>query len=93
MKTMNSGIVDKHGIEVKVGDTICMPYITPLGKLTEDVDFEAEVVFQFGCFGYWDATEFIPLIKWMFKGKGEYVSNYGNKVVYTEEYIFWVKTK
>jgi len=88
---MKSGIVDKNGIEIKVGDTICLPYITPMGALTDEVDKEREVVFRFGCFGYWNETEFVPLIDWMTKKEDDYVPNQGNKIVYTDEYLCWVK--
>ena len=88
---MKSGIIDKNGIEIKEGDTICLPYITPMGELTEEVDKEREVVFRFGCFGYWNETYFVPLIDWMTKETGDYVPNQGNKIVYTDNYLCWVK--
>ena len=42
-------------------------------------------------FGYETETKFIPLMDWMETERGEYVSNCGNKVVYTEKYPFWVE--
>ena len=85
---MKSGIFDKNNREVKVGDTVLFPYITPMGELTDNFDFEKKIEFKFGCFGYWTDTEFIPLMEWMKKEVGEYVSNCGNKTVYTEKYNF-----
>ena len=88
---MKSGILDKKGTEVKVGDTLVFPYVNPMGKIHEDEeDFRAEVVFKYGCFGYETKTKFIPLIDWMEVQSGEYVSNCGNKTIYTERYPFWV---
>jgi len=83
-------IEDKNGIKVKAGDTIAMPYITPFGKLTDEEDFRCTVVFDHGCLGYYGALEFIPLFQWQKTRVGDYVSNKGNKVVYTREYPFWV---
>lgn len=88
---MKSNIFDKNGKEVKVGDTIAFPYIDPMGKITDDVDFTRKVVFKYGCFGYETQTSFVPLIEWMKIRHGEYVPNCGNKTIYTEEYLFWVE--
>jgi hypothetical protein len=89
---MKSNIFDKNGIEVKIGDTVIFPYITPMGEVTDDEDFKKEVVFKYGCFGYEAETAFIPLMNWMLTDKGEYISNFGNKTIYTEKYPFWVET-
>ena len=40
---VKSGIRDKHGNEVKIGDTLIFPYIDPWGGLDEDkADFAAK---------------------------------------------------
>lgn len=88
---MKSNIFDKNGIEVCNGDTLVFPYIDPMGKINDEEDFKKTVVFKFGCFGYETETKFIPLMDWMETERGEYVSNCGNKVVYTEKYPFWVQ--
>ena len=88
---MKSDIFDKNGIKVKIGDTIVFPYITPMGQVTDDEDFKKEVVFKYGCFGYDTKTTFEPLMNWMYTDKGEYISNCGNKTIYTEKYPFWVE--
>lgn len=87
---MKSNIFDKNGVEVKIGDTLVFPYVDPMGKIHNDEDFRATVIFKYGCFGYEAKTRFIPLIEWMEKQEGEYVSNCGNKTIYTEKYPFWV---
>jgi hypothetical protein len=88
---MKSNIFDKNGIEVCNGDTLVFPYIDPMGKLHDEEDFKKTVFFKYGCFGYETETKFIPLMEWMETERGEYVSNCGNKFVYTEKYPFWVQ--
>ena len=87
---IKSGIIDKNGIEVKIGDTIVLPYVDPMGDISETEGTKAIVVFEHGCFGYYDETHFNPLFIWQRQVKGEYISNEGNRVVYTGEYPFWV---
>lgn len=87
---MKSGIFDKNKKEVKVGDTLVFPYVTPKGELTDEEDFIATVVFKYGCFGFESQTSFIPLMEWMEIKSGDYVPNCGNKRIYTEKYPFWV---
>ena len=87
---MKSKIFDKNGIEVKEGDKITFPYVTPFGDLTEDEGFSKIVVFKYGCFGYETSTGFETLFSWMKTEQGVYVPNCGNKKIYTEKYPFWV---
>lgn len=87
---MTSNVFDKNGKEVSVGDTLVFPYIDPLGGTHDTEDFKATVLFKYGCFGYETATKFIPLMKWMEEEQGEYISNCGNKTIYTEKYPFWI---
>lgn len=87
---MKSGIFDKNGIEVKEGDTLIFPYVTPIGELTNDEDFRAKIVFKHGCFGYETEINFVPLFEWQLREKGDYVSNCGNKIIYTGKYTFWI---
>jgi len=88
---MKSNIFDKNGIEVKIGDTLIFPYITPMGEVTDDEDFKKQIVFKYGCFGYETKTGFDTLMNWMYTDKGDYVPNCGNKTIYTEKYPFWVE--
>lgn len=90
---MNSGIFDKNGKEVKVGDTLVFPYIDPMGRLHDTEDFRKVVVFKYGCYGFESQTMFIPLMEWMETKQGDYVPNCGNKIVYTEKYPFWIASE
>ena len=87
---MKSGIIDKNGIEIKAGDTLVLPYVDPMGRLTEEEGTRVIIVFEHGCFGYYDQTSFNPLFSWQRQVSGEYIPNEGNKVIYTGEYPFWV---
>ena len=93
LRLMKSGIKDKNGKEVKIGDWIAIPYIDPMGRLTEDEDYRVEVKFKYGCFGYYNELKFVPLLEWQSTDRGDYIPNAGNIVIYTEEYPFWVVTE
>ena len=88
---MKSGIIDKFGVEVEKGDVVIFPYINPMGKLEDEEDFRKKIIFKFGCFGYFNELDFVPLFNWMDTKMGEYVSNHGNKTVHLNTYPFWVK--
>jgi len=85
---MKTGIIDKNGREICLGDTIALPYVTPFGHVMESEDFRVEVCFFGGAFGWWTKTAFEPLLFWFRKGKGEYIPNAGNRVVYGD-FIGW----
>jgi len=87
---MKSGIKDKNGVEVKENDIIALPYLTPHGTITEDEEERVKVVYDHGCFGYYNKVKFIPLMNWQKTKDGEYVPNEGEKTIYTFEYYFWV---
>ena len=89
---MRSGIYDKHGIEVKIGDTLVFPYVTPIGDIdTDTVDFEATVIFAHGAYGYMTKVAFIPLFAWSKVEHGEYIPNHGEKRIILDIYPFFVK--
>lgn len=90
---MKSDIFDKNKKEVKKGDIVQFPYITPKGEITDVLDFEKKIVFKFGCFGFFTQTKFIPLMDCMETKQGEYIPNCGNKTIYTEIYPFIIKQK
>jgi len=76
MEKLRTQIFDKNKIEVKIGDTIVLPYIDPVGVIHRNTaDYEAEVVFKYGCVGYYTLTRYEPLMNWMEIEKGEYISN------------------
>ena len=87
---MKTNIFDKNGVEVKVGSRIMFPYITPLGELTEDADFEKIIEFKYGCVGYSTKTSFVPLMDWMPMSEGAYIPNEGNVRVYDTKCPFVV---
>lgn len=72
-----TGLLDVHGFELIEGDYVGVPYITPLGELTTEIDFKAQIVFYMGCYGYWHERRFTPLMDWCKRGKKEYVANVG----------------
>jgi len=88
---MKSGIIDKRGTEIKLGDTLVIPYIDPMGNVTEEADHKVKVVFEYGCFGYYTSTRFQPLFEWQSTEPGPYIPNAGIKRIYTGKYPFWVE--
>lgn len=88
---MSHQVKDKFGYEVFEGDTIIFPYIDPMGNPSLEPDFETKVVYKYGCLGYETKTKFIPLMNWMKTEEGKYIPNEGNKIIYTEKYLFWLK--
>ena len=87
---MKSGIIDKNGIEVEVGNWLAIPYIDPMGRLTEEEDYRVMVKFKYGCFGFYNNLVFVPLFEYQKTERGDYIPNEGTKVLYLEEYLFWV---
>lgn len=87
------GIKDKNGVKVQLGDTLCFPYVDPGGTIHKDqMHFEANITFLHGCFGYLTIhKEFFPLVDWAKKKQGLYIPNHGNKILITDEYVFWIK--
>ena len=90
---MRSNIFDVNKKEVVIGDTIKLPYVDPMGRVTGDFEGTAKVIFKFGCFGYEGVLRFVPLMEWMKTKAGDYVPNNGNKTLYTEKYPFEVITE
>ena len=88
-KVPNSQIKDHEGQEIKVGDTIGLFYVDPVGNLHKDsIDRQYVVEFKYGTFGIQTRICFVPLMEFMTAKSGDYVPNYGNKMVYTEKYNF-----
>lgn len=85
----SSGEVDLTGKEIYAGDIVTKMYISPLGEYTSELDddFVKEIVFFKGSFGIFTEIKFIPLLNFFETSTGEYVSNCGNKVNYSEKSI------
>lgn len=83
---MKSGIIDKNGVEVKLGDTLAFPVVDDMGRLHKDMeDFRGEVIFKYGCFGIETEKRFVPLFSFMAT-----VTSFDKNVVYLKKYPFWV---
>lgn len=82
---MNSGLLDLNGKEIKLGDKVLFPYITPFGDI-DDFCYEGVIEFKHGSFVLtptkYDGEKlfytFNPLYKWCKKEEGKYISNVGN---------------
>lgn len=85
----SSGELDILGKEIYAGDIVTKIYISPLGEYTSELDddFVKEVVFFKGSFGIFTEIKFIPLLNFFETFTGEYISNYGNKINYSEKSI------
>lgn len=81
---MFTGLKDKDGTDIYVGDKIAVPYITPFNELTdtEDEDKRSIVVFEFGEFALKYPTHNDPLKSWCIKTNGDYIPNYGVKEIF-----------
>lgn len=85
----SSGEVDISGKEIYAGDIVTKMYISPLGEYTSELDddFVKEITFFKGSFGIFTEIKFIPLLNFFEVSAGEYVSNHGNKINYSEKSI------
>lgn len=89
-----TGLRDIDDWPLSEGNIVSVPYRTPFGNLTEDEDYQAEIVFFNGCFMLSsndpDAPrELYPLFNWCQKTEGKYIPNYGNVTEYNGK--TWVK--
>ena len=83
-KGTGTGVFDRGGKEIKLGDFVSFLYVTPVGRLTDVLSEEKyEIIFDFGSFGFWNdgGIEFISLVSLLDRYEGEYISNKGNKII------------
>lgn len=86
VEARNIGLKYADGSPIKLGDTVDVPYITPLGDLTDDIDEDkrAVVVFERGLYGLKYPNHTSPLRDYCRRSKGEYVSNYGEPIIFSD---------
>lgn len=74
-----SGLIDKKSNRIFEGDILSIPYITPVGTLTEDENYRANVEFRNGSFQHhgYSSKVYHDLKDWCNTGKMEYVPNVG----------------
>jgi len=88
-KESKIGLFYADGSEIKLGDTVDVPYITPMGDLTDDIDEDkrARVVFDKGLYGLKYPFHITPLRNYCNKIKGPYEPNYGEPIIYSDSTI------
>lgn len=78
-----TGLYDIDGKEIYEGDTVQGLYVTPFGKLTDQLDESQEgvITWEFGAFVLRQGKRWTVLQDFCKREEGEYISNYGSEII------------
>ena len=80
-----TGLHDKDGKEIYEGHKVGVPYVTPMGKVTEEFDSKEVIGFEFGRFVLLGRAEPHALVHWCESTQGEYIPNYGTPTIFANK--------